>query len=799
MSRARLQVSVGAVVIAVGLAGASLAGVPQAAASGPTGSAPGAAVEAKAPARHVAKHGLTDQALQRVVEKARAGGKVAPGLARISAGRVRVEVVGRSGPATVRAVRAVGGRVLGQIRTLVLADIPLDRIQGLERRPAIQFVRLPQRVDEPVRVPETGTAASPAAKTGPRGGDILGKTNVASWHAAGYTGAGIKIGIIDGFKLSTWQSSVAAGEIVAMPAGTFCRNNGADCSATFWNSSEHGVAVAEILSDMAPGATLYAASATTVTDLRAAVDYFKSQGVRIITRSQTARYDGAGNGTGPMADVMAYAVSLGIAWFNSAGNSAGNGTTDIGSYFRQAWWDPNANGWMDFGTVGNEYLAFTCQGYLINGLRWSDWAPTGRTDYDIEIYEEQNDATKISQSTGDQGGGALPLETALGCTSGSDLDYMSVRLYSAGAGTTGDVLEFMTNDAEVELASTPWSATGPAADTNTPGTASIGAVDPVGGTSIASYSSQGPTNDNRIKPDLSGPAGMASLSWPSGTFSGTSAATPVVAGAAASVLSANPGATPAQLVDAMRGAVVDRGNPGPDNTFGTGELTLPAPPAPPPPPAATVAVTSAIVVPVINTLKNKFPVQVRWQVNGSQAQATVWRSLNGGSYQQGAATGSKRKVRVKMVMGKSNRFAIRAVDGAGAASEWYYTRAFKPRVIDDKDSKVKYASGWRHFRHPGAWKGTLSSSQGARGSVRLKFKGSAVSMAVFRSANSGKVRIYIDGKPKVKLNLRSNKVQARRVVLNYAFATRGRHTIEVEPLTSGPKGLVFLDGFVVLG
>jgi hypothetical protein len=329
----------------------------------------------------------------------------------------------------------------------------------------------------------------------------------------------------------------------------------------------------------------------------------------------------------------------------------------------------------------------------------------------------------------------------------------------------------------------------------------VGAVDPWNGVQIASYSSQGPTNDERVKPDLSAASNFSSVSWPP-SFNGTSAATPVVAGAAAVLLSANPAATPAQLVDALKASVTDRGDPGPDNVFGTGELTLPAPPAPPPPPPpppTTVTVKSAVLVPILRSLKSNFPVQVRWKVDGTQASASVWRSVNKNDYTQGAAVGSKQRVRVKMTLGKSNQYAIRAIDAAGAPSAWYYTRIYHPRVIDDKDPKVKYARGWRHSRNKKAWKHTLTSSAGSHGSARLRFKGSSISLVMFRSANSGKVKIYLDGKAVGKVNLRSNRVQPKRVVANLYYAKRGTHVIELEPLTTGGRGVVFLDGFLVLG
>ena len=48
----------------------------------------------------------------------------------------------------------------------------------------------------------------------------------------------------------------------------------------------------------------------------------------------------------------------------------------------------------------------------------------------------------------------------------------------------------------------PGSASGPAADTANPGTLTVGAIHPWDGTNAGYYSSQGPTNDGRVKPDM---------------------------------------------------------------------------------------------------------------------------------------------------------------------------------------------------------------------------------------------------------------------------------------------------------
>ncbi len=180
---------------------------------------------------------------------------------------------------------------------------------------------------------------------------------------------------------------------------------------------------------------------------------------------------------------------------------------------------------------------------------------------------------------------------------------MAINRYAAGNGTAGDVLEFMTNGGDLYYWQNPYSASGPASDTASTGGLSVGAIDPAAGTAIAVYSSQGPTNDAlyppataRIKPDLSAASCVASYTYAPDCFNGTSASTPVVAGAAALIIGAGLANTPTQVKTyLLSNAVVDRGAAGPDNLFGAGELILGTPPAPTatPTPTRTATLTAA--------------------------------------------------------------------------------------------------------------------------------------------------------------------------------------------------------------
>jgi len=90
--------------------------------------------------------------------------------------------------------------------------------------------------------------------------------------------------------------------------------------------------------------------------------------------------------------------------------------------------------------------------------------------------------------------------------------------------------------------------------------------------SLESFSSRGPTNDGRIKPDVTAPDGVSnSVINP---FYGTSASTPHTAGAAALLLGNYPTLTVAQIKSSLEGGSIDYDPPGKDNLFGAGRIDV---------------------------------------------------------------------------------------------------------------------------------------------------------------------------------------------------------------------------------
>lgn len=541
-----------------------------------------------------------------------------------SAPSVTVEVLTAHDAGISAAISSLGGNVTGRVAgQIVQADMPVSQLKALANTAGADFVRAPRAA---------GYVPSIARRTelGP-GSGIAGAeasiTNAAAWHAAGFGGAGTRVGVIDYFNFAIW-SATEHGPLPTQANGhTFCQDstNSGLCSGpptsntaiVSQSDGSHGVAVTEIVKDMAPLTDVYIATVGTVADLQAAINWFASNGVSIVTRSLGAAYDGPGDGTGPLATVVNSAADQGMVWFNSTGNDAVDG------YMRRS--VPTnlaANGYADFSRngSGDTWLRMDVSngsgGVLLDGVRWSnDWylPPNQRTDYSLEFwepingthqYEDSYNPTSMGELVGvdldgnntngiqnvydaQQAAGALALEGEdlfvhpnNGFGNNGGIVFMRVRRNAATpVGATPDQLEIALGDGYLELDAydTPGSASKPVVDSKNPSLVAVGAIDPPAGNVIGYYSSQGPTFDGRVKPDVAAPAGFNSVAF-AGTFQGTSAASPVAAGIAALLLGAGLAVPGRPLAALVKHFATDLGSPGKDNVFGAGKVLLPAPP-----------------------------------------------------------------------------------------------------------------------------------------------------------------------------------------------------------------------------
>ncbi|MEO5724574.1 MAG: hypothetical protein ABIQ39_09605, partial [Ilumatobacteraceae bacterium] len=263
---------------------------------------------------------ITDPAL--VAEVVAAARRHTEGASRTS---VAVDVVGKQAGQAASAVIAIGGMVTGSVPgALVQATVPFDRVADLARIDGVEFVRASRPANQRPR-------RSESVGYGPSVNDGVAAMNATAWQDAGFRGGGTRIGIIDFFTVDSWNTTEQGPRPTLANGHMFCRDSlqtglcNADGSINSAQGDQHGLAVTEIVKDTAPDADVYIASVNTVSDMRAAVDWFAANGVSIVTRSLGSAYDGPGDGTGPLDSVVDYAASLGITWFNSAGNDAGTG------------------------------------------------------------------------------------------------------------------------------------------------------------------------------------------------------------------------------------------------------------------------------------------------------------------------------------------------------------------------------------------------------------------------------------------------------------------------------------------
>jgi subtilisin family serine protease len=424
------------------------------------------------------------------------------------------------------------------VRQQLASDDPgalFERLTGMEH---VVAVRLPV----PRTVDDEGIEGE--------GVDVI---DAEMWHQAGVTGQGLRVGVLDlGFE--GYEDLLGT----ELPESVVYEEFG----WLFEEPSVHGTACAEIVHEIAPEAelvlALYDGSDAAFGE---AVEWLvEEQDVDIISHS-------AGGLVGPRdgsewdAQLVDELAGEGILWVNAAGN-------DALAHHRGQFLDTDGNGVHEFEPDEETMAIYNYADSIFIALSWDDDWKRPTQDYQMLLYDKKGDLLASSRDVQAGKLGQEPVEMITLDEVDDYTVYVAVVVDTADRDVTFDIFVW---GGEVEYPTAGYSISPPADAMHS---LTVGAVE-WWDDGLAEYSSQGPTADERLKPDISAPTGVSGSSYGSEAFDGTSASCPHVAGAAALVWQAHPDFTRQDTVNFLLEQAVDLGPTGPDTGYGYGRLHLP--------------------------------------------------------------------------------------------------------------------------------------------------------------------------------------------------------------------------------
>ncbi len=365
-----------------------------------------------------------------------------------------------------------------------------------------------------VRAPEIGRpkGTSDADRVETEGYDAI---FARDWHAAGITGKHVTVGIIDvGF--AGYEDLLGT----ELPVDVETDFRFGDPSR-----SSHGTAVAEVIHDLAPDAALVLVTFATDVEFAQSLNMLANRGVDVVNGSIGFDNVWAADGSSLPSFAVTSAAEMGVIYVAAAGNE--DEKYSVGELTRP---DPSANEvWL--GGVAT-HTAYTRDGFAAVRFRWSE--PFGAASTDIDLYllnaagEECGRSARVQDGTGD------PVEYVSTSFCTDDVVFPVLRLRDPEADVTG-LRGWLYGDYGVapEDQTHRDSLTVPA---DAIGAFSIGAVD--ANEEVPAWSSRGPTDDGREKPDFVAPTGVSTATLGDLGLDGTSAAAPHAAGLAALWISA---------------------------------------------------------------------------------------------------------------------------------------------------------------------------------------------------------------------------------------------------------------------
>ncbi len=445
-------------------------------------------------------------------------------------------------------ITSAGGTVTGTSKSYVRVEIPVEKLSTLSTHSQISRIHAPL-------LPEPASYG-----TGGNVSEAVELTGAAGYQRAGYDGSGIDIAVVD-FGFMGLTEAMDSAEILAIEKFDFTDSG-------LQTQSKHGTGIAEVVADLAPGATLHCLKIGDLLDLENAAEYCGKNGIRLANASLSFTGYSYYDGTGPVSDVINDSREKdGVFWTVAAGNKAE-------THWRGSWTDTDRDYRLDFTNTPNRMKLQNPGRDLSIVLNWDQYSTRASfmTDFDLFVYDENDSLVASSEMR--QWMTAYPLESVSWENEVKDATYyLEIKVVSYWRNPEGLDMTFFVKNVQLDEIVMGSSMADPASAS---GAFTVGAVEAAvwdtDTVAIRNYSSHGPTTDGRMKPEIAAPDGMAN--WSYGTISGTSASSPVVAGLAAILLQEDNSLSADNLADKFVSSAIDFGPVGLDSLAGAGKVRL---------------------------------------------------------------------------------------------------------------------------------------------------------------------------------------------------------------------------------
>ncbi len=471
-------------------------------------------------------------------------------------------------------VRALGASCLRVVRRngrdLQVTASP-ERIPGLRAIPGVASAHAAPGAMPATDPDDPGVVVATAGPVHSEGFERIGADAI---QPLAHDGAGVVIAVLDlGFGATRLPGLQDRGELP--PASrlemvSFDATWGIAGRNAYGNATNHGELVAQTVFDFAPAARYLFVNYHTEQDFQAAVEWLISRRPDVVVHSNSF-LEGPFDGSSPAAQAVDRAAAAGIAWVNSAGNYAER-------HWEGEWADADADDVLDWPGAANWTFVVDAGKPITFALSWEQAGGAEITDLDL-ILEERDGAggwDEVVASRDAQVDGARPAERFTGAPSGDGGEFRLRVVHVAGPVPSDRITVFSREiamgalgDAAASSIPTPGDAAG---------SITVGAVG-WANNALKAYSSQGPTDDGRMKPDITAPTNTRVLTATGArAIGGTSNAAPNAGGAIALLIGARrrSGAPldPVSLADLIAAQALDVGTPGPDNRFGAGRIRV---------------------------------------------------------------------------------------------------------------------------------------------------------------------------------------------------------------------------------